>query len=171
MRHLRRFNESAQNFKELKFDEDMMSQTSMIMNLIRNPYERNCNKLGVLIISTLDKEVSSKLFRSKTSLKDDPESFRVIYRDYVDLLILFITSVIDDKLMKEMFSNVIIHEGADLEEEFVSALEINDRVVLLLHSPDRGSSLRIQDDNHTIKFDEVLSIVENLCEIYNQKLK
>lgn len=162
MKYLRRFNESVQSFKELKFDENMMSQTSMIMNLIPNPFERNCNKLGALIISTLDKEVSNNkcMYRMYRH-----------FRDYADLLILFVTSVIDDKLMKEMFSNVIIHEGADLEEEFVSALEINDRVVLLLHSPERGSSLRIQDDNHTIKFDEVLSIVENLCEIYNQKLK
>ena len=87
------------------------------------------------------------------------------------MFIFFVTSLIDEKLMMKMFSNVKTHEGADLEEEFVSALEINGRIVLILHSPERGSSLRIQDDNHTIKFEEVLSIVDTLCKIYNERLK
>jgi hypothetical protein len=79
--------------------------------------------------------------------------------------------VIGKNLMKKMFNNVTTQEGADLEEEFVSALEINGRIVLILHSPERGSSVRIQDNNYTIKFGEVLSIVDTLCKIYNERLK
>ena len=138
----------------------MMFQTSMILNLIPNPYDKNIDKLGALIKTSLDEEVFLKLFRWRDGI-----------RDYKDVFIFFVTSVIGKNLMKKMFNNVTTQEGADLEEEFVSALEINDRIVLILHSPERGSSLRIQDDNYTIKFEEVLSIVEALCQIYNQRLK
>ena len=138
----------------------MMFQTSMILNLIPNPYDNNIDKLGALIKTSLDEEVFLKLFRWRDGI-----------RDYKDVFIFFVTSVIGKNLMKKMFNNVTTQEGADLEEEFVSALEINDRIVLILHSPERGSSLRIQDDNYTIKFEEVLSIVEALCQIYNQRLK
>lgn len=149
------------NFKELEFDEEMMVQTSMILNLISNPYDKNIDKLGALIKTSLDEEVFLKLFAGWLGN----------VRDYKDVFIFFVTSLIDEKHMMKMFSNVKTHEGADLEEEFVSALEINGRIVLILHSPERGSSLRIQDDNYTIKFEEVLSIVEALCQIYNQRLK
>ena len=167
MKYLRRFNESVQSFKELEFNEDMMVQTSMVMNLIGNPYEENYNKLGSLIETVLDYQIYLKLFKRYIRYWTGDK----LFGNYKDLFILFVTTVIDDKLMREMFNNIIIHEGADLEEEFVSALEINGRVVLLLHSPDRGSSIRIQDDNYTIKFEEVLDIVESLCQIYNKKLK
>jgi hypothetical protein len=156
MKYLKRFNESVQNVKELELNDDMMYQTSMILNLIPNPYEKNIDKLGALIKTSLHEEVFLKLDN---------------VRDYKDVFIFFVTSLIDEKLMMKMFSNVKTHEGADLEEEFVSALEINGRIVLILHSPERGSSLRIQDDNHTIKFEEVLSIVDTLCKIYNERLK
>lgn len=161
MKYLKRFNESVQNVKELELNDDMMYQTSMILNLIPNPYEKNIDKLGSLIKTSLDEEVFLKLF---SKWRDD-------IRGYKDVFIFFVTSLIDEKLMMKMFSNVKTHEGADLEEEFVSALGINGRVVLILHSPERGSSLRIQDDNHTIKFEEVLSIVDTLCKIYNERLK
>jgi hypothetical protein len=46
---------------------------------------------------------------------------------------------------------------------------INKRVVLLLASPDRGSSIRIQDDNYTITKDEVIDIMKQLCKIFNDK--
>jgi len=160
MKYLKRFNESVQNVKELELNDDMMFQTSMILNLIPNPYDKNIDKLGALIKTSLDEEVFLKLFRWRDGI-----------RDYKDVFIFFVTSVIGKNLMKKMFNNVTTQEGADLEEEFVSALEINDRIVLILHSPERGSSLRIQDDNYTIKFEEVLSIVEALCQIYNQRLK
>ena len=160
MKYLKRFNESVQNVKELELNDDMMFQTSMILNLIPNPYDKNIDKLGALIKTSLDEEVFLKLFRWRDGI-----------RDYKDVFIFFVTSVIGKNLMKKMFNNVTTQEGADLEEEFVSALEINGRIVLILHSPERGSSLRIQDDNYTIKFEEVLSIVEALCQIYNQRLK
>ena len=62
-----------------------------------------------------------------------------------------------------------VHEGADQEDEYVSALEINGKVVLILNSPERGSGIRIQDDNYTISFEEVLDIVKTICEIINDK--
>jgi len=160
MKYLRGFNESVQNVKELEFNEDMMVQTSMILNLVGNPYEKNINKLGALIKTTLDEDVFLNLFKGWAN-----------FRDYKDVFLFFVTTIMDEKLMKKMFNNVVVHEGADLEDEYVSALEINGRIVLLLHSTERGSSLRIQDDNYSIKFEEVLSIVEELCKIYNQRLK
>jgi hypothetical protein len=161
MKYLKRFNESVQNVKELELNDDMMVQTSMILNLIPNPYDKNIDKLGALIKTSLDEEVFLKLF---SRWRDD-------IRDYKDVFIFFVTSVIGKNLIKKMFNNVTTQEGADCEEEFVSALEINGKIVLILHSPERGSSLRIQDDNHTIKFEEVLSIVDTLCKIYNERLK
>jgi hypothetical protein len=160
MKYLKRFNESVQNVKELELNDDMMFQTSMILNLIPNPYDKNIDKLGALIKTSLDEEVFLKLFRWRDGI-----------RDYKDVFIFFVTSVIGKNLMKKMFNNVTTQEGADLEEEFVSALEINGRIVLILHSPERGSSVRIQDNNYTIKFGEVLSIVDTLCKIYNERLK
>lgn len=159
MKYLRKFNESVQNVKELELNDDMMYQTSAIINLIpRQEYSKNMNKLGALIKSTLDEEVFLKLFGE--------------WRDYDDVFIYFVTSVINEDLMLKIFSNVRTQEGADLEEELVSPLEINGRIVLILHSPERGSSIRIEvDDNYTIKFEEVIDIVDTLCQIYNQKLK
>jgi hypothetical protein len=157
--YLKKFNESVESFKELEFNEDMMYQTSMILNLVERPYERGLNKLGALIKTSLSEEVFLKLFRGWEE-----------FRDYSDLVNIFISTVINHKQMKRMFNNVVIHEGADGEDEYVAPLEINGKIVLILHSPERGSSLRIQDDNHTIKFEEVLSIVETLCKIYNEKL-
>jgi hypothetical protein len=159
MKYLKKFNESVENFKELEFNEDMMYQTSMILNLVERPYEKGINKLGALIKSSLSEEVFLKLFRGWED-----------FRDYSDLANIFITSIMNKNIMKRIFNNVVIHEGADGEDEYVAPLEINGRIVLILHSPERGSSLRIQDDNHTIKFDEVLSIIETLCKIYNEKL-
>ena len=160
MKYLRKFNESFQNVKELELNDDMMYQTSAIINLIpRHEYSKNMNKLGVLIKSTLEEEVFLKLFGEWRG-------------DYDDVFIYFVTSVMNEDLMLKIFSNVRTQEGADLEEEFVSPLEINGRIVLILHSPERGSSIRIEvDDNYTIKFEEVLGIVDTLCQIYNQKLK
>lgn len=68
-----------------------------------------------------------------------------------------------------MFTNVVVQEGSDLEDEYVAALEINGRKVLLLCSPDRGNSIRIQDDKYNIKPQEVIEILRELCEIYNEK--
>jgi 3-deoxy-D-arabino-heptulosonate 7-phosphate (DAHP) synthase class II len=68
-----------------------------------------------------------------------------------------------------MFTNVVVQEGSDDEDEYVAALEINNKKVLLLCSPQRGNSIRVQDDNHTIKPEEVVDIVRELCEIYNEK--
>jgi hypothetical protein len=158
MKHLRGFNESVQNFKELELNGNMMYQTSAISNLIIDPYNKNVNKIGALIKTVLDEEVFLKLFGDSNG-------------DYEDVFIFFVTSVIDENLMNKIFNNVTIQKGADGEEEFISPLEINGKIVLILYSPERGGSLRIQDDNYTIKFEEVLDIVENLCQIYNQRLK
>ena len=68
-----------------------------------------------------------------------------------------------------MFKLTQKHEGSDLEDEWVVSLKINNKIVLLLASPDRGSSIRIQDDNYTIKKDEVIDIIKQLCEIFNDK--
>ena len=160
MKHLRRFNESLSNFKELEFDEDMMYKTSAIINLIPNKYEANLLKAESVIKETLSEETFEKLFHQYMDMINKPGR----------MFNFFVTTVMDEHLLNSMFNNVVTHEGADMEEEFVSALEINGKVVLLLHSPDRGSGIRVQDDKYTIKFEEVLSILKSLCEIYNEKL-
>ncbi len=163
MKYIRKFNESKNIFQEIEFDEEMMYKTSMIINLIPQPYEEGLKKLDNCIKSNLDKDILYRI-GGKTPLLFFNSEFtsKNIVSD-------FITSMIDDKDM-EKISNVITHPGADDELEFVVSLEINNRIVLILHSPDRGSSLRIEDDNYKIKFDEVLKIIEVLCQIYNEKL-
>lgn len=149
-------------FKELKLNNNMMYQTSAVINLIPNPYDDYIDILGNLIKTVLDNDIYEVLFK-----KWEQQGF---IRNNNDLFILFVTTVIDVNYLRMMFNNIKVQEGADGEEEFVSALEINNKIVLLLHSPKRGSSIRIQDDNYTISFEEVKEIIKKLCEIYNQRL-
>jgi hypothetical protein len=152
MIHIKRFNESISNFKELEFDDDMMIKTSAVINLINFKED---DKVYEVIKKSLDDEVYRKLF------KDLPSKYVVNY---------FITTVINHKMLKKMFSNVVVHEGSDEEDEYVSALEINGRIVLILCSPERGSMIRIEDNNYSITFEEVLEIFKFICEIYNDRL-
>lgn len=152
MRYIKRFNESISNFKELEFDEEMMIKTSAVFNLIDF---KEVNKLYEIIKTSLNDFVYRKLFN------DLPSKYVVNY---------FITTVINHKMLKKMFSNVIVHEGSDGEDEYVSALEINGRIVLILCSPERGSMVRIEDNKHSIRFEEVLGIFKSICEIYNDRL-
>lgn len=163
MKYIKKFNESKEDiFHEIEFDEEMMYKTSMIINLIPQPYEEGLKKLDNCIKSNLDKDILYRIGGKTPLLFFNSESTSK------NVVTDFITSMIDDKDM-EKISNVITHHGTDDELEFVVSLEINNRIVLILHS-ERGSSLRIEDDNYKIKFDEVLKIVEVLCQIYNEKL-
>jgi hypothetical protein len=150
-----------ESYKELEYElddtgtNDMMYQCSAIFNLLRN-----FDQAAQVISDTLTEEIYEKLFGRYTSMIRRPS----------DLVNLFTTTVINHKDLKKMFKNVTIQEGADMEDEYVAALEINGKQVLLLHSPERGSSIRIQDDNHSIKEDEVIEILRELCKIYNEKL-
>lgn len=162
MIHLKKFNENVSNWKELKFDEDMMYKTSAISNLIPKPFNDNIAKVSNTIMTSLSSSLISKLFEMDIVMGS-------IRRDS-DLFINFVTSTIDEEDLKRMFKNVEVHEGSDMEEEYVSALEINGKIVLLLHSPDRGSQIRVEDNKFSIEFDEVLSIIESLCKIYNSLL-
>lgn len=152
---------NTKKFKELEFDEDMMSKTTVLFSLIdcgiRKDFEVNIIKISDVISETLTPKTFNKLFG------DNP-----INKPF-DIINIFTTSVLTETIMKDMFDNVVVHEGADDEEEFVSALEINNKVVLLLHSPNRGSQIRIQDNNYTLPIDELLNIIKTICEIYNTK--
>jgi len=150
----------SNNFKELEFDDNMMYSTATILSFITKPFNINGEILGDAIEKTLNKKLYSKFIKP----------YKI--RNGFDKFNIFTTSFIDDKNLKSMFSNVAIHEGSDGEEEFVSALEINNRVVLILHSPDRGSQIRIEDNNLPIIFifDEVVEIIKVLCDIYNKRL-
>ena len=155
------FKESLSSTKELEFNDDMMVKTSSIINLIdggvRGNFDTNINKLSDVITITLKKDIIDNVFWINHIVKP------------FDIFNFFVTSFLTDDDIKGMFNNVVIHEGADQEDEYVSALEINGKIVLLLHSPERGSSIRIEDNNYTISFDEVLDIVKTLCEIINDK--
>ena len=164
MIHLKKFNENVSNWKELKFDEEMMYKTSALMNLLPlpNPYNDSLEKISDTIMTSLSSSLISKLFEMDIVIGRIKRGS--------DIFINFVTSKIDEEDLKRMFKNVEVHEGSDLEEEYVSALEINGKIVLLLHSPDRGSQIRVEDNKFSIKFDEVLSIIESLCKIYNSLL-
>jgi len=159
MKHIKsynKFNESLSSVKEIPFDEDMMVEASAIMNICRN-LEKDTESIANTIKETLTDDVYNKLF----------SKYKDLIRNSFDIFNLFTTTIITEKDLQKMFSNVTIHKGSDMEDEYVVALEINNRIVLLLHSPERGSQIRIQDDNYTIKIDEVVSIIRELCKIYN----
>jgi len=157
MKYLKRFENNQDSIKVINFDENMMSTTSAVINLIPITNNSFIGKTVHILKSTLSDIVYKKLFKW-------------VPRNPVDFLILFMTTSFNEKDLYKISDKVIIHEGADLEDEYVLTLEINDRVVLLLHSPERGSSIRIQDDNYTIKKEEVVDILKQLCELYNEKL-
>jgi hypothetical protein len=157
MRYLKRFENNQDDIKIINFDEDMMFATSYVINVIPITDNAFIGKTVHILKSTLSERVYNKLF------KWPPINPR-------DFLILFITDVFSEEDLYKISDKTVIHEGADGEDEYVLALEINERIVLLLHSPDRGSSIRIQDDNYTIKKEEVVEILKQLCELYNEKL-
>jgi len=160
MKYLKKFNENSFEH-EIMFDEDMMYKTSAIVNLLgkKGNFKDDFNELSNVIKSTLNKDIYHKLF----------SSYQKMIRDGFDLVNFFITQVWDKDDLNRMFKLTQKHEGADLEDEWVVSLMINKRVVLLLASPDRGSSIRIQDDNYTITKDEVIDIMKQLCKIFNDK--
>ena len=148
-----------EGYKELEYviedgTNQMMYETSAIINLLRN-YDEAAD----VIKTTLSRDTYNKLFGR----------YLTLVRDGFDLFNLFVTQVLTYQDLERMFTNVVIQEGSDLEDEYVAALEINGRKVLLLCSPDRGNTIRIQDDKYTIKSQEVLEILRELCEIYNEK--
>jgi hypothetical protein len=120
---------------------------------------RNYDEAADVIKTTLSRDTYNKLFGRYLDL----------VRDGFDLFNLFVTQVLVYQDLERMFTNVVVQEGSDLEDEYVVALEINGRKVLLLCSPERGNSIRIQDDKYTIKPQEVIEILRELCEIYNEK--
>ena len=148
-----------EGYKELEYvvedgTNQMMYETSAIINLLRN-YDEAAD----VIKTTLSRDTYNKLFGR----------YLTLVRDGFDLFNLFVTQVLVYQDLKRMFTNVVVQEGSDLEDEYVAALEINGRKVLLLCSPDRGNTIRIQDDKYTIKPQEVIEILRELCEIYNEK--
>ncbi len=159
---IRKYNQFLINesYKELEYivDEDgsnqMMYETSAIMNLVRN-----YDDIADVIKTTLSKNNYHKLFGQYMDL----------IKNRFDLFVLFVTQVLNCKDLKRMFTNVKVQKGADWEDEYVAALEINGKKVLLLCSPDRGNSIRIQDDGYTIKPAEVIEIIRELCKIYNER--
>jgi len=157
MKYLKRFENNQDSIKVINFDENMMSTTSAVISLIPITDNSFIGKTVHILKSTLSDRVYKKLFKW-------------VPRNPIDFLILFITSLLSEEDLQKISDKTVIHEGVDLEDEYVLTLKINDRVVLLLHSPERGSSIRIQDDNYTIKKEEVVDILKQLCELYNEKL-
>ena len=132
-----------------------MYKTSAIINLISFKGTM-ISELASVIRNTLNERVFDQIFGRYLDM---------VNRGPFDLINFFITM---NPLNGIFDREVTTHDGADMEDEFVSAIEIDGRVVLLLYSPDRGSQIRIQDDNYTIKEDEVINIVRVICQIINQ---
>lgn len=155
MKYLKKFNENSSEH-EIMFYEDMMVTTSVIINILKN---KDYDELADVIKNTLNKDIYNNLF----------SRFEKYIKNSFDIVVTFVTEVWDKDDLNRMFKLTQKHEGSDLEDEWVVSLKINNKIVLLLASPDRGSSIRIQDDNYTIKKEEVFDIIRQLCEIFNEK--
>lgn len=150
MKHLKRFNENiSSSIKEIEFNEDMMYSTMMIMNLIPNPYSQNITKLNNIIKDNLSDKFNDRLYSSTP---------------FIDFVSSFIQS---KEEMETIFSNVDIHPGADDEDEYVSALLVDGVLVLILHSPERGNSIRV---HQYASFEAIEDVIKELCILFNQKL-
>jgi len=163
MKHIQKytkFNESViSSVKEIEFDESYMYKCMMILNLIprEGKYEDQLNALGLAIKHSLNEETYNKLFDGYLDLLTDTSR----------IFNFFVTSVVNKDDLIRMFSKVIIQEGSDLEDEWVATLSINDTVVLLLASPERGSSIRIEGRHH-LPMTKLIGILSELCKFYNE---
>ncbi len=145
---------------ELEFNKGNMLTTSNIFNLLKNLIQDG-EKLSDTIKNTLSVSTYDKLFKRYSD--------RI--KSKFDLLNFFMTSSINKDYLLHMFSNVAIQKGSDWEDEWVATLEINEKTVLLLASPERGMSIRVQhDENYSMPFDELNAIIKTLCDIYNERL-
>jgi hypothetical protein len=131
----------------------------MILNLIPrdNRYNDQVKELSYVIKSTLSEETYTKVFGKYDSLN----------LDYIDIFNFFITTVVEKDDLLRMFNKVEVQEGSDWEDEWVATLKINGRIVLLLASPERGSSIRIEGDDY-LPMSDIKSIIEQLCIFYNE---
>lgn len=144
---------------ELDYSGDNMYKTSAVFNLLGNLIEDG-NALSDIIKDTLTPATYDMLFKGYASG----------IRNKFDLLNFFTTTVINKNRLMKMFTDVAVQKGADWEDEYVVTLSINDRVVLLLASPERGTMIRIQDEDHNLPFSELTEIIKTLCVIYNERL-
>lgn len=154
-----KFNESV-SVTELDYDYENVYKSSMMINLIgdENKYQSDIDTLGDLIRNTLRSDLFLELFGDDEYRNSDITNF-------------FITSIINKDDLLKMFNNVVVQEGSDEEDEYCATLSINNTLVLLLASPDRGNSIRIGvGEDHKLSFDKVCGIIKELCNIYNEKL-
>jgi hypothetical protein len=79
----------------------------------------------------------------------------------------FITSLLNKDDLFRMFDKVTVQEGSDLEDEYVVTLSINGIVVLLLVSPERGNSIRIEGDDY-LSMGKLNEILIEICNFYNK---
>lgn len=163
MKHIQKyykFNESINSIKELEYDESNMVKCMMIMNLIprQGGFENNLNALGLVIKNSLNEETFNNIFNRYLDLLTD--NYRIFN--------FFVTQVINKDDLLRMFEKVTIQEGSDDEDEWVATLSINNTIVLLLASPQRGNSIRVEGDNH-IPMTKLIAILSELCKIYNEK--
>lgn len=143
-------------YKELVFNEQMLYDTSAIINQIDGNGEYI--QLAKIIKETLTAKTFDLLF----------SKWREYMRDDFSLLNFFTTTVITSTELNKLFSNMTTVEAYSYEIINVVALEIDGKIVLLEHS-DRGSGIRVQvDKNYELSFDKVCSIVRKLCLIYNK---
>lgn len=163
MRHIQKytkFNESVTaNVTEIDYDESYAYKCMMISNLIprEGRYGDQLNALGLAIKHSLNEETYNKLFGRYVDLMTDPSR----------IFMFFVTSLVGKKDLLRMFNKVAIQRGSDLEDEWVATLSINDTVVLLLASPERGSSIWVEGRDH-LPMTKLISILSELCKYYNE---
>lgn len=159
IKNFNNFQEYNTPVTELNYSQDNMYKTSVVFNLLENLITDG-ETVSDIIKDTLTPATYDFMFKRYSDL----------LRTKFDILNVFTTSVVNKDLLLKMFSNVKVQKGSDWEDEWVATLLINDRVVLLLASPERGTMIRIQDTDHNIPFDELNAIIKTLCEIYNERL-
>lgn len=163
MKHIRKFNESLTAINEIPFDESYMVKTLSFFSCIPLYKDENTKILHDVIKNTLNKDLYDELF----------SPYEPIMKKDFDLINFFITNTVDKDMLITMFDLVAIHEGSDYEDEWIAALTINNFLVLLSASPERGSMIRVGDFNgylSSLTLVEAEGILKELCKLYNDRL-
>jgi hypothetical protein len=160
MKYIKKFNESNSynsKIEEIEFDENMMVTTLTPLSILRIDFQK-INIIGSYIIENLNNDIIKNKFG---------KDFDFFYENPRTAFNFFTTSIIDEKDLKKMFNNVVIHPGSDDEDEYVSALKIDGILTLLLHSPERGSQIRL---NELLSPEGMFEIYKVLVHLYNKNL-
>jgi hypothetical protein len=145
------------NIEELEYNPRNMIRCNFISNLIPGNFHENLLRLADVVKESLTEETLNKMFGNMLNHFEYDNTY---------ILNFFITSVVNKDDLLRMFDKVEIQEGSDGEDEWVATLRIKGKIVLLLASPERGNSIRIEGDKY-LPIELISDIIRELCTFYN----